>query len=188
MVQQNVPDSMDELVADYDRFVFWSLRKFSRRSLDEDELLDLRQMVYLRIIERDFLARCRAYYTEHEGRFITSLSALVRNVLYSYWGRRSTDPLHDARSIADYQTRPDLFRFEGTIEAADLIDKLGRRLFSLHREVQIHEVFAAALAVGDPCPRDIAAHLGMNPSTVRSHMAAARRAARRSDAFSTATV
>jgi|PlaIllAssembly_1097288.scaffolds.fasta_scaffold03235_5 DNA-directed RNA polymerase specialized sigma24 family protein len=184
----NVPSSVEELVADYDRFVFWSLRKFAGRFLDEDELLDLRQMVYVRVIERDFLSRCRAYYEVHEGRFITSLSALVRNVLYSYWKRRRSDPLRNARSIEDYRTQPSLFRFEGRIEAADVIDKLGRRLFSLHRDVQIHEVLAAALAVGDPCPRDIAIHLGMNPSTVRSHMAAARRAARRTDAFSTPTV
>lgn len=184
----NVPDTVEELVSDYDRFVFWSLRRFGGRVLAEDEVEDLRQMVYIRIIEKDFLSRCRIYYETHEGRFITSLSALVRNVLYNYWDHRRIDALHESRCLDDYRTLPSLVRFEGRIEAADLIDKLGRRLFSLHREVQISEVFAAALAVGDPCPRDIALHLGMNASTVRSHMAAARRAARRSDAFSASTV
>lgn len=182
-----VPDTLEDLVSGYDRFILWAIQRFTPRVLVEEDIQDLRQMVYLRIVEKDFLGRCRLYYDTHDGRFVTSLSALVRNVLYSFWKRRRTDVLAEARHVDDYQTLPDLFHFEGRIEAADELGKLAASLRSRRRLIPISTVFEAALVVG-PSPLDIAEHLGMNPSTVRSHVAAARRVARRSDAFSSSAV
>lgn len=172
-----VPDTLEDLVSGYDRFILWAIQRFTPRVLVEEDIQDLRQMVYLRIVEKDFLGRCRLYYATHDGRFVTSLSALVRNVLYSFWKHRRTDVLMDTRHVDDYQTLPDPFHFEGSIVAADELDKLAGRLQSRRRVIPISEVFEAALVVG-PSPLDIAQHLNMNSSTVRSHMAAARRAVR----------
>lgn len=94
--EHGVPADMETLVAQYEPFIKWAIHRYTRRPLSPPEVEDARQQVYERMLRYDYLSRCREYYATHPGRFTTSLSTLIRNLLTS---RVKADPLAGAISL-----------------------------------------------------------------------------------------
>lgn len=194
MVDAGVPGTMEELVERYDRLITWVIHKTNRGALDDDTVQELRQKVYLRIMQVSYLDRCRTYYATHTGKFSSSLSQLVRNVVYGRYDKARTDPMARATSIeADpYEGHLDLFDVEQSrihrrlkvdsheraIEARDALAALGRRLDSPRASIRTPQLLDAAVAHGLHSGT-LAKVLGANPSTVRFHIYKVRAEARR---------
>lgn len=190
MSDAGVPNTMEELVERYDRLITWVIRRTNRGTLDEDTVQDLRQKVYLRIMQVDYLGRCRHYYTTHTGKFTNSLAKLVRNVVYGRYEKAKTDPLARAGSLSE-QDRPaprgrlppsakalPVESHERAIEARDVLTALGRRLDSPRSSIRTPQLLDAALTHGLHSGT-LAAVLGANASTVRFHIYKVRAEARR---------
>lgn len=74
-----VPQNMEELIDLYDPLICWTINRVSP-NLQPEERDDLKQDVYARILQHDFLRTAGTYYQTHPGKFSTSLHRLVRNL------------------------------------------------------------------------------------------------------------
>jgi len=126
MCAANVPTTVQELVERYDRLILWGIHRTAGVRLTEDEVQDIRQQVYVRIIERDFLGRCRVYYATHEGKFSTSLTTFVRNVTLNIRDAEQRDPLRLA--AATRAQREDDDRVQADLDQLAMIDPELRNL------------------------------------------------------------
>lgn len=198
MSEAGVPTSIEELHDRYDRLITWAIRRSSRVRLDPDQLQDFRQQVYLRVMERDYLERCRKYYETHEGNFSTSLFTLVRNVVITRRRRSTRDPLA-LRQIPYAGSRSEEVRLEldlldqhatapspaGPVEARNTLDVIAKRLKSRRRRTPIRKILDAAVVHGLHS-KTLAAATGADASTVRHYLVAIRAEARRLESPCTA--
>ena len=88
-----VPQTMQELVEQYDPLIWWTINRVNPQMAREDRE-DLKQDVYARIIQRDFLTTSAKYYKTRPGKFSTSLVQLVRNLAtdnfrHGQWRKRN---------------------------------------------------------------------------------------------------
>ena len=89
-----------EFVAQHDPLVTTALLRISRRSIrSEADLLDLKQAVYLRIWETNYLDR----YDATKGKFSTYIWAVARSVFSNWCDKNSRDPLNFAKGIIEVQ-------------------------------------------------------------------------------------
>lgn len=199
MSEPGVPTSIEDLHARYDRLITWAIRRSSRTRLDPDQLQDFRQQVYLRVMERDYLSRCRKYYETHEGNFSTSLFTLVRNVVLTSKKRQHADPLLLAapfrrsgrtsdRDLVDNpleQALPPVPSAASALEAKNALDVIATRLKSRRRRTPIKSILDAAVVHGLHS-KTLAAATGADASTVRHYLVAIRAEARRLESSCTA--
>lgn len=202
MDDSGVPESVEELHERYDKLIVWAIRR--TRCVREHEIDEFRQQVYLRVLERDFLARCRAYYATHPGRFSSSLTVLVRNEVYRRAEKIKSDPMAGAVGFASeyepvvtswerlggpWATQPKtplVPSHERAVEARDILAQIGRRLTSPKRHTQITDVLDTAVEHGLHSGH-LAQVLGTNPSTIRYYLVTIRAEARRLEQSCTAT-
>lgn len=110
-----VPATFDEFYQEYDEYVESCIRKISRGYVRPDDIEDLKQQIYYRIIEKDYLNLSRTRITERgEGSFTTYLFALIRSVLANRFDKNTRNPLNMA--IGVIETAP-----EGNEETAALV-------------------------------------------------------------------
>lgn len=110
-----VPATFDEFYRDYDEYIESCIRKISRGYVRPDDIEDLKQQIYHRIIEKDYLNLSRTRIEERgEGSFTTYLFALVRSVLANRYDKNTRNPLNMA--IGVIETAP-----EGREETAALV-------------------------------------------------------------------
>lgn len=189
MNDAGVPESVEELHARYDRLIAWEINRATRRRLQPEEVDDLRQQVYLRVVNYNFLDRCRVYYASHEGRFSNSLLQLVRNLTNSELSSRTRNPLFLSQSAPLPQREdgeePDVLagipycdRHEEALLARDALQRLGRRLDRPRQTVRTSAILREALTTGLRSV-EIAQSLKTRPGTVRSHLHDVRREAAR---------
>lgn len=187
MNQSGVPESVEALVSGYDRLITWEINRVTRGRLQGHEVDDLRQQVYLRVVEKDFLGRCRAYYADTEGRFSTSLVRLVRNVAINQLAANTRNPLqrplrHAVCTDSGMEVNPldrlaHCDRHEAALLARDTIEYLGAQLDNPQQKVLASAVLRAAIDHG-PRSVEIAEELHTRPGTVRFYLHRARKAAR----------
>lgn len=169
-----VPDSVERLARDYDRLIVWTIRR-SAWMLGPQEREDLRQMVYLIILERRFLERCQAYYATASGRFSSALATLVLNVVRDYRRSVRRDRIASAVALTPSHAVSSGREVERRLEAVDRLRKMGRALHRPGRSVQVADVVEAALQAGTTCSTTLAAQLGIHDSGVRARLLEARR-------------
>lgn len=152
MADRHVPASIDELVARWDRFITSTIYRVSGGHVRVDDLPDLKQSVYLRVIETDYLARCRALIGERGGSFSTYLFMLTRSVLVNIFAKNTRNPLNTAVGIVEHapgldalgeestgalvlETLNDLVddRFERQFEAAEWLDRFEQHLKTVRK-------------------------------------------------------
>lgn len=142
-----VPTSFDELVARYDRLIVWMVRRTVKGRLDEADLDDIKQVVYLRIVRYDYLTRVQRHVAVHGGAFSSSLCRLVQNEA-SRWARRQARVTRGMESF-DQRTRrseapvsrPVIASHASSVEACNFLDVLEQRL----REARV----GTSCALGD---------------------------------------
>jgi DNA-directed RNA polymerase specialized sigma24 family protein len=90
-----IPQTVDEVADTYRPLIRSAIHRTSKRTgarLSPDEQEDVYQLVFLKLIERNFLPRCHAFLSANPGRkFSTSLYTFVQNLTSNYMrdrGRR----------------------------------------------------------------------------------------------------
>jgi DNA-directed RNA polymerase specialized sigma24 family protein len=112
---REVPKTFDEFYQDYDSYIESAIRKISGGYVRVDDLEDLKQAIYARIVEKDYLELSRTRIRErNEGSFTTYLFALIRSVLVNRFDKNTRNPLNMA--IGVIETAP-----EGKEEVAALV-------------------------------------------------------------------
>jgi DNA-directed RNA polymerase specialized sigma24 family protein len=97
-----VPESFDDFYRQYDEYIESAIRKISRGYVRPDDLEDLRQQIYFRIVESDYLNRSRRLIQERgEGSFTTYLFALIRSVLSNRFDKNTRNPLNMAIGVIE---------------------------------------------------------------------------------------
>jgi hypothetical protein len=191
MTEAGVPATIQDLYDRYDRLITWTIHRASYKKLDPERIQDLRQQVYVRIMERDYLSTCRTYYETHTGRFSSSLCTLVRNLVLSARSRQESDPLAHVDDVyaphrGSERVPEDPMEYvlpipshEGATEARNLLDVVGRRLDASKRRTSVRKVIETALATGDLHSKRLADATGANASTVRHYLVSIRAEVRR---------
>ena len=106
-MHHSVPRTMDECVQQYYRFICWAIRRNCRGRVRRDDMPDYLQMIFLRLVEKDCLARAAELIRERGvGMFSTYLYCVVRSVMVNEFRRNAKNPLFLA---ARFETRE---RFE----------------------------------------------------------------------------
>lgn len=99
---QPVPQTFDEFYRDYDGYIESAIRKISRGYVRPDDIEDLKQQIYFRIIDKDYLNLCRVRIAERgEGSFTTYLFALIRSVLSNGFDKNTRNPLNMAIGVVE---------------------------------------------------------------------------------------
>jgi DNA-directed RNA polymerase specialized sigma24 family protein len=112
---REVPASFDAFYNEYDEYVESAIRKISRGYVRPDDVEDLKQQIYFRIVEKDYLTLAAKRIQERgEGSFTTYLFALIRSVLSNRFDKNTRNPLNMA--IGVIETAP-----EGREETAALV-------------------------------------------------------------------
>lgn len=88
-----VPKDFNELVELYDYFITVHIYKISKQSVREDDVADLKQMVYTRLWEQ----RCLDKYDPAKGAFSTYLFWVIRSVVVNQFDMNSRNPLNQAK-------------------------------------------------------------------------------------------
>lgn len=108
MAARPVPADYDELVQEYDPLVRWVITRTARLQrqnqgvrISHEDFEDLRQHVYTVMLHRDYLARCRAYLSTHNGSMTTSLYAFVKRVAINWFRDEKTRTSYHERATAD---------------------------------------------------------------------------------------
>jgi DNA-directed RNA polymerase specialized sigma24 family protein len=81
-----IPDSYDQLVREHSALVRWAVNRILKpHRFATHDINDVVQDVFVKLLEVDYLSRCRAYAsTVGAYRFSNSLAVLARNVAVSY--------------------------------------------------------------------------------------------------------
>lgn len=117
MADRHVPADFDELISKWDRFITSTIYRVSSGHVRPDDLLDLKQSVYLRIVETDYLERCRKLIGERGGSFSTYLFMLVRSVLVNIFDKNSRSPVNCAIGVVSNASEYTLKENNGGFEA-----------------------------------------------------------------------
>ena len=98
-----IPATLDEFDRRYSRLVTYSIRRVSRGRVKPQDLDDLRQLVYIRIWQKNYLDRCRVLIAERHGTvaFTTLIFWLVRSVCVNQFAKNLRNPLNHALRLAD---------------------------------------------------------------------------------------
>lgn len=200
MNDAGVPATVEDLYDRYDRLITWAIYRTSCRKLTTDQVQDLRQQVYLQVLERNYLTTCQTFYQTHTGKFSSSLYVLVRNLVIHRFDRQRADVLGPAKrqhtaayshmkdgrpqSIDRWDDAHSIFGVspspEGPVEARNLLDVIGCRLDRSKRRSSVRALIEAALnAGGDLHSQRLAEAVGANASTVRHYLVSMRAEARR---------
>lgn len=134
-----VPSSFEEFYTQYDVYVENCIRKISRGYVRPDDIEDLKQQIYFRMVEKDYLNLSRRRIEERgEGSFTTYLFALIRSVLSNRFDKNTRNPLNMAIGVIEtapegreetsalvLETYQDLVDegFEQAAETRDMLDK-----------------------------------------------------------------
>lgn len=95
--QRTVPQTVEELRAEYDSFIQGCIYKISRGNVQFEDLKELRQAVYTRVCERDYLRK----YDASKGSFTSYLYWLIRTVVVNSFDMNTRNPLNMAKRIAE---------------------------------------------------------------------------------------
>ena len=97
----HIPNSMDELITHYGALITHVIRGTFRHHCSYEDRQDLYQDAVVRLIERDFLARCREYAaTLPDYTFVRSLSALVKNHTLNFLRYRTAECRNVMREVS----------------------------------------------------------------------------------------
>lgn len=94
---QRSPRTVDELVAQYDRFITGCIFKVSRGHVRPDDVEDLRQQILLRVHERKYLKN----YDPKKGSFNSYLYWLIRSVVVNQFEANVRNPLNTAMGVIE---------------------------------------------------------------------------------------
>lgn len=84
-----IPADMDDLVARYGRLITYVIRCVVPHHLSPEDLQDLQQDVLVRVLQTDYLSRCRTYAaTVDTYSFAASLRELTKNAALKYLRHR----------------------------------------------------------------------------------------------------
>jgi len=97
MKVQRSPRTMDELIAQYDRFITGCIFKVSRGHVRPDDVEDLRQQILLRVHERKYLKS----YDPKKGSFNSYLYWLIRSVVVNQFESNVRNPLNTAMGVVE---------------------------------------------------------------------------------------
>lgn len=92
MATYSAPATFDDFVKQYDHFITVTIYRVSRGAVRSSELEDLKQAVYTRVIEKDYLSG----YSAERGSFSTYLFWLIRSVVVNQFDRNTRNPLNMA--------------------------------------------------------------------------------------------
>jgi DNA-directed RNA polymerase specialized sigma24 family protein len=178
MTDAGVPVDAQDLFERYDRDITQAIKRSSGRRLDEDDVAEFRQQVYLRIMEYRALERSRVYYATHPGHFLGYLRTIVRHVVWKRAERGRADPLYETHSTAlpegEVEAAWAAVRDHGpALEAADLLERASRNLESPRRRTPVRAVLDAARVHGLHSQR-LAEVTGGNASAIRHSLVAIR--------------
>lgn len=127
MTVKQVPATFEEFYDEYDGYIESAIRKISRGYVRPDDVEDLKQAIYFRIVEKDYLNLSRTRIEERgEGSFTTYLFALIRSVLSNGFDKNTRNPLNMA--IGVIESAPDGEMETGALVLetyADLVDEQG---------------------------------------------------------------
>lgn len=105
--QGAVPATYDVFLEQYSSFITWAIKNVTRGHVRPADLPDLTQMIHLRIIEKDYLTRCRQLLAERgTGQFSTLLYWLIRSVLVNQFAKNRRNPLNMALGLNPVGFRP----------------------------------------------------------------------------------
>lgn len=142
-----IPVDMDDLVVRYGRLITYVIRYTVPHHLSPEDLQDLQQDVLVRVLQTDYLSRCRVYAaTVTDYSFSASLRELVKNAALKYLRRRHAamrDPMLETPldSPEAPGTRPVavLLRVEDDVETRALhaarIERVRRHLIAGRRVI-----------------------------------------------------
>lgn len=101
MATYTAPASFEQLVQDYDHFIEVTIYRMSRGRTRPDDMPDLKQAVYLRLLETGYLER----YHPDKGSVSNYLFYLIRSVLANVCDKNSRNPLNLAYGLDTGPTR-----------------------------------------------------------------------------------
>lgn len=119
MATYSAPATFDEFVKQYDHFITVSIYRVSRGSVRSDDLDDLKQAVYARVVEKNYLAG----YAPEKGSFSTYLFWLIRSVVVNQFDKNTRNPLNMAVGTkgAPGMVAEKAFRSESSISDGRLV-------------------------------------------------------------------
>lgn len=176
VVRRTAPDSFETFVRDYDHFLEVIITRISRGSVRPDDLPDLKQAVYARIWETQYLDR----YRPEKGSFSNYLYILVRSVLVNQFDKNTRNPLNFARGTTERLGSPtagpqrlvleahaDLqdAEWERRQQAADLMTRLAEYTATVRESAELSEVLR--LFYEGHTPAEVATRLGQKPERLR---------------------
>jgi RNA polymerase sigma factor (sigma-70 family) len=97
MAVRTAPASFEELVEQYDHFIDVAIFRISRGQVRSDDLPDLKQAVYARIWQFDYLVK----YHPAKGSFSNYLFVLIRSVLANQFDKNTRNPLNMAIGVRE---------------------------------------------------------------------------------------
>lgn len=99
---KKVPDTFEEFYAEYDGYIESVIHKMSRGHVRPDDIEDLKQQIYFRIVEKDYLNLARTRIQERgEGSWTTYLFQLCRSVLVNRYDKNTRNPLNMAIGVIE---------------------------------------------------------------------------------------
>lgn len=100
MAVRTAPATFEELVAQYDHFITVTIFKISKGAVRTDDVPDLKQAIYARMLETDYLSK----YRPEKGSFSNYLFVLIRSVLVNQFSKNCRNPLNNAYGIVESGT------------------------------------------------------------------------------------
>lgn len=153
MATYSAPATFDEFVKQYDHFITVTIYRVSRGSVRSAELEDLKQAVYTRAVEKDYLAG----YSPEKGSFSTYLFWLIRSVVVNQFDKNTRNPLNMAIGT---RTSPEMGFKLGKGWTRTDSDRTGRLVLEAHADFQDttferRQVTQDVLARLDQCVREL---------------------------------
>lgn len=175
-----IPSTYDELVEHYDHYIAATIRKVSRGNVRTDDMPDLKQAVYARLIEQ----RCLDKYDPAKGAFSTYLYWVVRSVVVNQFDRNTRNPLNmafgvqaspghrrrdteDGRIVLDSLLAMQDAGWEGQQVTRDLLRRL--RAFAATAKNGAELTRVLSLLYEGRTPGEVAGALGRTTTTVAGH-------------------
>lgn len=90
MQHEGIPDSFEQLIDEYDEMISKFIRSISLNRIRREDFAELKQSVYLRLLEQDTLAVARRQIPERGGQFSSYVYTIVNSVVvnaFVKWGR-----------------------------------------------------------------------------------------------------
>jgi len=195
---KRVPDTFEEMVANYDGFIEAAIIKISRGYVKPQDIGDLKQEIYTRMVDKDYLNLARTRIEERKaGSWTTYLYKLILTVLSNRFDKNTRNPLNMAIGVVEsspadkmetsalvLETYEDLvvFDFEQGQETSDYLNRferfLGEQSEEWDKPIQFPDgsmhrkslKLVLRLLRQDLDPKDIAKLLGVTPGSVFSYI------------------